>query len=200
MSNTFFETIRSQDGKVFNISFHQQRYESVLRKFGVECSKDLAELIKPPRDGVLRCRLTYEIYDGSHIIDVTYHNYIKREIASVKLIQSDDISYEFKSTDRQTIDALYAQRGDYDDVLIVKNGLITDTSIANIAFFDSKRWVTPASPLLKGTTRERLLAQGKIFEDEIRIEDLEKFSNVALMNAMIDFDIIAKKAKDFCVR
>ena len=29
---------------------------------------------------------------------------------------------------------------------------------------------------------------------------LERFSKVALMNAMIDFDIITKNAKDFCAR
>jgi len=84
--------------------------------------------------------------------------------------------------------------------LIVKNSLITDTSIANIAFFDSIRWVTPALPLLKGTTREKLLREGKIFEENIHVDDLERFSKVALMNAMIDFDIITKNAKDFCAR
>ncbi|MDQ1268165.1 MAG: 4-amino-4-deoxychorismate lyase, partial [Campylobacterota bacterium] len=94
---------------------------------------------------------------------------------------------------------LYAQRGECDDVLIVKNSLISDTTIANIAFFDSRRWVTPRAPLLKGTTRERLLRDGKIFEADIAINDLEKFSHVALMNAMIDFDIITQKQRSIFV-
>jgi 4-amino-4-deoxychorismate lyase len=33
---------------------------------------------------------------------------------------------------------------------------------------------------------------GKIIEEDIRVQDLKKFSKVALMNAMIDFDIITK--------
>jgi 4-amino-4-deoxychorismate lyase len=131
---------------------------------------------------------------------VTYHEYKKREISSLKLVYCDDISYRFKSTCRDRLSELYALRDECDDVLIVKNSLITDTSIANIAFFDSIRWVTPASPLLKGTTREKLLREGKIFEENIHVDDLERFSKVALMNAMIDFDIITKNAKDFCAR
>jgi len=200
MSNIFFETIKAIDGEIFHISFHQERYESVLKYFGISSMKNLQEFIKPPKTGFFRCRLVYEISKGSHNINVTYHEYKKREVNSLKLVYNDDISYGFKSTCRDKLDELYALRGKCDDILIVKNSLITDTSIANIAFLDSKRWITPASPLLKGTTRARLLREGKIFEENIYIDDLEKFSQVALMNAMIDFDIITKNAKDFCAR
>ncbi|MDD5373755.1 MAG: aminotransferase class IV family protein [Sulfurimonas sp.] len=200
MSNTFFETIKVIDGKVFNISFHQERYESVLNHFSINSAKNLQEFIKPPKIGFFRCRLVYGISKNSHTLNVTYHEYKKREINSLKLLYSDDISYGFKSTYRDKLDELYALRGECDDILIVKNSLVTDTSIANIAFFDGSRWITPASPLLRGTTRERLLREGKIFEEEIHVNDLENFSQVALMNAMIDFDIITKNAKDFCAR
>lgn len=198
MSNDFFETIRCEDGNILNISFHQERYERVLNLFGVRDAKNLLDYITPPKYGLIRCRLVYKIYKDYHTIEVAYHEYKKREIGSLKLIYCDDIDYELKSLDRGKIDELYAKRGGYSDILIVKNSFITDTSIANIAFFDSDRWVTPANPLLRGTTRERLLREKKIFEDNIRVHDLDRFSNVALMNAMIDFDIIAKKAKDFC--
>ncbi|MBS4069253.1 MAG: aminotransferase class IV family protein [Sulfurimonas sp.] len=200
MYNTFFETIKADDGKVFNISFHQERYERVLKYFGISDIKKLQKFIKPPKSGLFRCRLVYEISKDSHTLNVTYHEYKKREISSLKLVYCDDISYRFKSTCRDRLGELYALRDECDDILIVKNSLITDTSIANIAFFDSIRWVTPASPLLKGTTREKLLREGKIFEENIHVDDLERFSKVALMNAMIDFDIITKNAKDFCAR
>lgn len=128
-------------------------------------------------------------------MDVAYHEYKKREINSLKLVYDDEIEYSLKSTCRDKLDALFAQRGECDDVLIVKNSLITDTTIANIAFFDSNRWITPRIPLLKGTTRERLLREGKIFEADIAVDDLKKFSKIALMNAMIDFDIITEKQR-----
>ncbi len=199
MSSLFLETIRAVDGEVFNILYHQKRYESVLKKFNVKNPQNLLEYIEPPKEGTYRCRLLYDISKMPHAVDVTYHEYKKRDINSLKLICDDNIEYSLKSADRGGLEALYEQRGECDDVLIVKNSLITDTTIANIAFYDSKRWVTPKQPLLKGTTRERLLMEKKIFQEDIYVEDLHKFSKAALMNAMIDFDIITKNIKEiFC--
>jgi len=45
-------------------------------------------------------------------------------------------------------------------------------------------------PLLKGTTRARLIDEGKIIEADIKVQDLRTFSKVALLNAMIDFDVL----------
>ncbi|MDQ1245306.1 MAG: 4-amino-4-deoxychorismate lyase [Campylobacterota bacterium] len=199
MNKTFFETIRAVDGEIFNISFHQERYESVLKHFNIEETQNLETFLNPPKIGTYRCRLTYNLSSLPHTIEVSYHVYKKREIKSLKLVCDDEIEYSLKSTCRDRLETLYAQRGECDDVLIVKNSLISDTTIANIAFFDSRRWVTPRAPLLKGTTRERLLRDGKIFEADIAINDLEKFSHVALMNAMIDFDIITQKQRSIFV-
>ncbi|MDK9693272.1 MAG: aminotransferase class IV family protein [Sulfurimonas sp.] len=196
MNNTFFETIKAHKGGVFNLSYHQARYESVLNHFGVDVVQNLGDLIIPPQNGLYRCRLVYDVYG---FVETSYHPYQKREINSLKILHDDTIEYAIKYTNRERLDALFAQRGEGDDVLIIKNGLVTDTSIANIAFFDGKRWLTPVLPLLHGTTRQRLLDERKIFEEEIRIEDLKRFSQVALMNAMIDFAIITKSPKElFC--
>lgn len=200
MNKTFLETIKALDGEVFHLSFHQARYENVLREFEIDEAQNLEKFLNPPKIGMYRCRLIYDLSKTPHTINVTYHEYKKREVNSLKLIYDNEIDYSIKSSNRERLDELYAQRGECDDVLIVKNSLITDTTIANIAFWDSKRWVTPASPLLRGTTRERLLREGRIFEEEISVEDLKKFSKVALMNAMVDFDIITKNIKDFFVR
>ncbi|MBE0514311.1 aminotransferase class IV family protein [Sulfurimonas sp.] len=197
MSRLFLETIRAVEGEVFNLLYHQKRYESVLKKFNIKNPKNLLEHINPPKRGTYRCRLLYNISQEAHTIDVAYYEYKKREISSLKLVYDDNIEYSLKSACRDELDILYGQRDKCDDILIVKNSLITDTTIANIAFYDSGRWVTPAQPLLKGTTRERLLMEKKIFESDVYVDDLKKFSKVALMNAMIDFDIITKNIEEF---
>ena len=46
----------------------------------------------------------------------------------------------------------------------MKQGLLTDTSIANIALSDGTHWYTPAHPLLKGTKRAALLEEGILQE------------------------------------
>ncbi len=74
-----------------------------------------------------------------------------------------------------------------DDILLVKEGLITDTTIANIAFYDGNSWYTPQHPLLKGTKRAQLLDQGLLLEKDLKPEDLSSFIAIRLFNAMIDW-------------
>jgi len=188
VSETFLETIKAIDGVVFNLSYHQKRYESVLESFGMKEFKNLQEYLSPPLKGLYRCRLTYDLEN----MDITYHEYKKREVNSLKLVYDDSIEYSKKSTSRENINQLFEKRAECDDILIVKNSIIRDTSIANVALYSDGIWFTPSKPLLKGTTWQRLLDEGKIAEKEIKVQDLKEYSKVALMNAMIDFDIITK--------
>lgn len=188
MNSTYIETIKAVDGEIFHIEYHQERYETVLSSFGIDEFKNLSEFLNPPKWGVYRCRI---VYDSTNI-NVTYHEYKKREITTLKLIFDNDIEYRFKSTDREGIDSLFSQKDEGDEILIIKNLLITDTSIANIAFYKDGIWLTPKNPLLKGTTRERLLREGKVVEADIRVQELRSFSQVALLNAMVDFDILER--------
>lgn len=186
MSNSYLETIRSVDGEIMNISYHQKRYESVLKELGCEDIKDLKEYLDPPPYGVYRCRLLYT----KDTIDVTYHEYQKRDIYSLKLIFNNNIEYSKKSANRDELESMFESRGEADDILIIKNLFVTDTSIANIAFYKDGLWVTPRNPLLKGTTRQRFIDEGQIIEEDIKVQELRSFSRVALLNAMIGFDVL----------
>ena len=72
--------------------------------------------------------------------------YTVRHVHSLALIQADHIDYTYKSAGREPLNRLFALRGACDDILIVKQGLLTDTSIANIALSDGTHWYTPAHP------------------------------------------------------
>ncbi len=187
----FFETIRIEDGQVCNIKWHQKRYERTVSHFGGKKLFLLAELIDAPDDkGLFRCKL---IYTPKEIVDINYFPYKKRSISSLRLVEADDIDYSYKYFDRSGLDALFAKREECDEVLIVKKGLICDTTIANVAFFDGREWITPASPLLEGTTRARYIEEKKIVPKEITPRMLGSFTKIALLNAMIDFDIMSIK-------
>jgi 4-amino-4-deoxychorismate lyase len=75
-----------------------------------------------------------------------------------------------------------------DDILIIKNGNVTDTSFSNIVFFDGTKWLTPAQPLLRGTKREKLIRENIIFEETITKNEIQRFQNAVLINAMIDIE------------
>ncbi|OIP53584.1 MAG: branched-chain amino acid aminotransferase [Helicobacteraceae bacterium CG2_30_36_10] len=168
--------------------YHQKRYAAVLESLGAENVQNLEDYLNAPAEGLYRCRLVYTPSE----ITVTYHEYKKRDISTLKLIFNNDIEYSEKSTYRDEIDTLFSQRDDADDILIIKNLLVCDTSIANIALYRSGMWITPKTPLLKGTTRARLIEEAKIIEADIKVSELRTFSQVALLNAMIDFDVLDK--------
>ena len=74
------------------------------------------------------------------------------------------------------------------DILIIKNKEITDTSYANIAFWDGSKWLTPANPLLSGVKRQFLMNRGSIFPADIRLNDLHLFKHAVMINAMLDLE------------
>ncbi len=188
MSKKLLETIRCEQGQPAHLAYHQQRVDRSLRQLGYALHLDLASLIMPPDTALYRCRV---IYDATSTI-VEYIPYQTKSVQTLQLIQADTLDYALKYADRTELDLLFAQRGAADDILIVQNGLITDTSIANIAFFDGRRWLTPKHPLLAGTTRARLLDEKKIAESDIAPDDLSDFTTFALLNAMVGF----QKVKD----
>ena len=189
VSKKYLETIKALDGVCYHLEYHQRRLEGVLNSLNAEHKYKLSSLLLPPKKGLFRCRVVYD----EEQIEISYIPYQKREIKSLKIVASNKIEYSNKYADRSAIDKLFMKKEQCDDILIVKNSLITDTSIANIAFFDGAVWLTPKTPLLYGTTRERLLNESKIVEQDIKIEDINGFLKVALMNAMIDFAIIAEE-------
>jgi len=186
VSKKYLETIRVFDGVAQHLEYHQERVDNTLETKNIHI---LSELIKAPSLDLYRCRIVYD----RESISIEYLPYVKRDIRTLKLLRSDSLSYDKKYENREELLELFARKEQCDDILIVKNNCITDTSIANIALFNGVRWYTPKTPLLKGTTRARLLAEGKITEVDIPVERLKSFKKIALMNAMINFDIIAEE-------
>lgn len=179
-----FETISIRNGTAENLSWHQARFEaSTLALFGKSPDFSLAEVIRIPpeaQSGHFRCRIDY----GKEVMDVRFQPVLSLEINSLRLIEDNEIDYPFKYADRHRLEKLFGMRGDCGDVLIVKNGFITDTSIANIILWDGQQWFTPSEPLLQGTCRARLLDCNAISEAKIKSKDLHLFSEVKLINAL----------------
>lgn len=178
----YFETIKCEDFEVFNLDYHQKR---VANTIGLNIN--LQEYINPISEELLRCKL---IYDENGVVDVLYFPYKKREIKSFKIIFDNEIEYSKKYLNRAKLDELYEKKDDCDEVIIIKNEIVTDTTIANIAIFYENSWITSKNCLLGGTTRARLLEEKKLLEKDITLDMLKNASKVALMNAMIGFDEI----------
>lgn len=180
----FIETIQILDGEIRLLEYHNRRMNRTIQHFfGNTKPIDLKEYIDNQHlMGKIKCRIVYD----SKITDISYTPYTRRFIQSLKLIQDDEIDYSYKSIDRSRLSFLAAQKAEADEILIVRQGLLTDTSFSNIALFDGYEWSTPAHPLLKGTRQSFLIAQGLIHEKDICAEDLYRYQKLSLINAMID--------------
>jgi len=182
------ESLKLKNGVLQNLEYHQIRMNRSMEELFYEHTKsDLAKAISFPAkytSGVFKVRVVY----GPVIEQIEVESYTFRTIQSLKVVHHESIDYHLKYTDRQILQELYALRENCDDIIIIKNGLVTDSFAANFLFFDGKKWLTPNMPLLKGTKRQFLLDQGIISEMEIRETDIHNFEKVGLVNAMIDFE------------
>jgi len=179
-----FETIRIQDGEVCHIGWHELRMNRARSEYWPGCAPVGLEAFllvqRPYQTGTIRANLFY----SESIEKITFKPYFRHPVKSLKLVEANDIDYHVKYHDRSRLEALLEKRDDCDEVLIVRNNLITDTSMSNVIFFDGNHWYTPARPLLSGTCRERLLSQGAIKEAEITPADLNRYLGCKLINAM----------------
>jgi len=179
------ETIQIRQGEVLNCDRHvarlnRSRRELFCRRDELDAAAVLAGLTIPT-DGVWKLRVVYSVKIQRRQLT----RYFIQPVRSLKLVRDDSIEYSHKYEDRSAIDALMAQRGSCDNILIVKNGCVTDTAHANIAFSDGREWFTPESPLLAGTQRAALIAGGKLTARRIRPDDLKRYQSAVLINAML---------------
>lgn len=187
VSPLLLETIRIEGGEIANLSYHQARCDKSRQKlFNTSDTLDLFSIINPPQTGLYRCRILYA--EALHSIE--YIPYTPKKIEKLKIIPSN-IQYDLKYANRDALNALLETNKDVDEVIIEKDGCLTDTTISNIAFFDGQAWFTPDNPLLEGTMRAKLIDNGVLHTKEIRKETLSNYSQVALINAMIGFKILS---------
>ena len=182
----FIETIRLEDGELKNLRFHQERFEKTrYEKLGIRKHPHLEEIIQIPgghEKGLFKCRLIY----GKDFQSIEFIPYERKKINSLKAVISDTINYNYKSTDRNELEALFRLREGCDDILIIRSGYITDSYYANVVFWDGENWFTPHEPLLPGTMRAYLLEKGIIRERSITLRDTVRYKKVRLINAMSD--------------
>jgi len=184
----FLETIRFDAGQFHLLGLHQARVDRTFAAFypGGRPHRLVELLPKNIGDGRHKCRFLYD--DQSFTIESA--PYQSRIIKTVKLVNADHLDYSFKFADRSELNELVAQAGT-DDIILVKNGLVTDASYANLACFDGENWWTPDQPLLAGVKRAHLIEKGDLKTRTIHPADLLQFRKICLINAMLDLDEVS---------
>ncbi|SHE44054.1 aminotransferase class IV [Dysgonomonas macrotermitis] len=180
----FIETIRVENGRFCLLQFHVERANNTCKVyFSKTLDIDLKDCIIPEnmRSGIVKCRIIY----SDRIESISFEPYTFKCIKQLALIHDNTISYNYKSSDRSQLQHLLSMKLSCDDILIVKNGYITDTSYTNVVFENKDGLFTPSTPLLSGVQRRFLLENGIIKEKSISVTELNEYTHIYLINAMI---------------
>ena len=188
----FIETLYVKNGNILNLEYHLERIKRGVKYFKWKMENGKWK-INIKKRGELRVRITYNQFG---IQNIEYFPINKRNFKTFKII---DINFDYflKYKNRKFFSILHSQFSTFDEFILVKNNLVTDTTISNLAFFTGNKWITPKYPLLKGTKREELIKKGFLKEENIHKSDLKYFKKTAMLNAVLgfmeieDYDIIS---------
>lgn len=186
MKTQFSEAIKLKDGIFHNLPYHQARVDKTLTKFGadkINLTDILSDIPAQVHQGIFKCRIVY----STNIESIEFIPYSFRRMATVGIVENDNIEYGYKYTDRNLLNELLRQTG-CDDMIIIKQGFVTDAFSSNLVFESDRGLFTPKTCLLAGTKRQFLLDTGKIVEKRIDLNDIRSYDRIRFINAMIDLE------------
>lgn len=190
------ESLKIKNGIPQNLYYHQFRFNKARKDLLgisniIDLEKKISDFLKTTeirelieQNNICKCRILY----NKQIDEIQIDKYIRRQVNYLKIIRNNDVEYSYKYSNTTLLSEIFSQKGEADDILIVKNGLVTDTSYSNIALYDGNSWFTPSSYLLPGTQRHKLLNMGILKEIEVTEEKLFTYKKLRIINAMIDFE------------
>ena len=180
----FVETLRIENGIIEAEERHLSRLNQTVYEFyNQNINFESREVFIPEkfRNGIVKCRILY----SSKIEKIDFFPYRCKTIHSLKAVNGKQTDYSWKYADRYALENLLKQKENHDEIIIIRNRHVTDTSFSNIIFFDGKNYYTPDTFLLNGIRRQQLLEAGIIKEMEILVEDIPSFKSAFLINTML---------------
>lgn len=188
----FIETIKIENGIIYNLAEHKARAaDTIYYHFGIRKILPFEELIGTTKliaSETYKLRVVY----SKEIEEFSIELYSPKKVISLNLVDGAGVDYRFKSENRSQIDNLLKNKENCDDILIIKNGLVTDTSYSNIVFSKEEKLYTPSTYLLNGIKRQHLINRGVVAERVIKVEEIELYDKYFLINSMLDLYPIEK--------
>ena len=183
----FIESIKVEDQKIYLAELHQKRMNDTFLHFGKECKIDIRDLfssLQHDEDGLFKFRIEYDLENNFKTQMIPY---AISKVNDFELVTDNQIEYHFKYLDR-TCFLRHKEKSHANEIIIIKNNTVTDSSYANLLFLKNKIWYTPKSYLLNGVMRQHLLQSKSVKETEITLDNIKEFTHFQIINALNDFD------------
>ena len=194
----FIETICFENGEYPLLDLHQERVNrAFVSHFPGKPPHDLTQVLPwPEATGRQKVRMVYDV----DILEISVTAHVTRNVRKILLLEGRTVEYAHKYEDRGELQQLFDQRGEADEILILKDGWVTDSFYANPAFWDGHSWYVPKTCLLDGVRRQHLLREGNVKMADISAQDLSDFQKVALVNALVDLGECVLGAREGILR
>lgn len=178
----------------FLLEEHLERLANSAEYFGYPCDPSDVRLQLESLQGEFggqprRVRLTLDRWGQAHfeVSELPERPAISRLALAKSPVDAGDWFLYHKTTRRAVYERAQAEQPGYDDVVLWnERGEVTETCIANLVVeLEGELFTPPVScGLLPGTHRRRLLAEGKIAERVIRVEELRDCERLWMVNAL----------------
>lgn len=180
----FIESILIEQGEIPLLEHHQNRINTTCQAHNIN-SIVLSEIC-PEASLQIAAKLKWRIvYNSNGVIHQEVLPYFQKTIHRLIAVDIGSFDYRYKYADRTYINTLTQYLKPGEDILMIKEDLILDTSYGNIAYYQDGVWFTPSSYLLNGCRRSFLLESGKIKEAPTTIHSLGASSHISIFNALI---------------
>jgi para-aminobenzoate synthetase/4-amino-4-deoxychorismate lyase len=178
-----FESILLEDGEYFLLERHVQRLRDSAEYFGftfreARICADLERIAADRRSGSWKVRLMLWRNGGIDTnVSAVQPIETRRVTLATEAVDSSDRFLFHKTTRRAQVE---------DTIFWNERGQVTESNIANVVVpIDGELYTPPVeSGLLAGTFRNQLLAEGKIKERVITIEELQDVKDFFLINSV----------------
>jgi para-aminobenzoate synthetase/4-amino-4-deoxychorismate lyase len=189
------ESILYESGEFFLLSRHLKRLKASARYFNFHFPEEqivceLERAVENCASERLKVRLLLSKAGAIEIETIQLRAgcdvALRVSLAEIPVDANDKFLFH-KTTNRLVYDQAAEQRSDCDDVILWNQRReVTESSVANVVLSVDGELFTPPqdSGLLAGTFREELLAEGKIRERVISVEDLRQASSFFLINSV----------------
>ncbi|MGI9256811.1 MAG: hypothetical protein ACR2PY_07750, partial [Salinispira sp.] len=137
----------------------------------------------PPEQHTWRCRMIYE--GNGKISSITAEPFTPRTLKTIGIIDIPTACYPLKYSDRRVFDDLRKRFPRCDEIIITKNGFLSDGTFTNVYLRSPDNiLLTPNTHLLAGCRRERLIRDGLLHPRTLHWRDIKPGWLIGFINAL----------------
>lgn len=181
------ETILAENGDLKYKEEHFERMKKSAKALGFDFNSEILN-IWPTQDGILRVLLSKDgAFNAQHLPlnEIT----TTRITVSTSSVNSNEPLLYHKTTHRPWYDESMEKikKGEiFDEIFFNEKGELTEGSRSNLLLQIGGKLFTPPVEcgLLNGVMRQKMLAEGKIIEKKLYLDDLKKAEKVFCINSV----------------